>query len=437
MAKDEKPKTDERYKGHDKITAAKRSFEDLDKQDITISTGSLIFDIFLGGGYSPGLSRFVGEPEHGKTLQALGWAKNWLDHYGDKGQVFYFDCEGRLTAKKVRLSGISKIKNLGSRFTVIRENCFDDIASFIRDLMNNNPDDIHYFFVFDSLDMLITKANLDKTMSEAEKVGAAQVMSTLLMKHVGVYLADRGHHLYICSQIRANINVNNPNSPKTKMSGANALRHAADLIGEIQKNFGGNEGMFIFENPSATTVKEKGNIIGHYHTIKFAKTMNEKTGHIIKVPIKRGAGIWREREIADFAVAFGQVNVKGSWYRLKDEKAGWANDHWINGINEYVTGIKRIKFIQDGVDDAISAASAKGDSLSKAKIKDLTEALTKEAEKTIKFEVELAWQGFQQYFSYLESNPEVIDWMDREIRATFLKEGGDTIVSEKTEDIFE
>lgn len=434
--KDDKPKTDEKLKGHDRIAAAVRSFEDLDKQAINISTGSLILDIFLGGGYSPGLSRFVGEPEHGKTLQALGWAKNWLDYFGDKGKAYYFDCEGRLTAKKIKLSGISKVKNLGSRFTVVRENCFDDIAAFIRDLMNDNADDMHYFFVFDSLDMLITKANLDKTMSEAEKVGAAQVMSTLLMKHVGVYLADRGHHLYICSQIRANINVNNPNSPKTKMSGANALRHAADIIGEIQKNFGGNEGMYIFENPTAASVKEKGNIIGHYHTIKFIKTMNEKSGHTIRIPIKRGAGIWHEREVADLAIAFAQVRKKGAWYQLKDEKEGWANTDWITRINTDLTALKRNRFVKEGVEKAIQEAAGKGDNLSKAKVKELTENLTKEAEKTITFEIETTWQGYDKFFSYIENNADLVDWMDKEFRNTLISDTVAFSVSER-DDTFE
>lgn len=427
MAKEAKQEKDERFKGHDEILKAVRTLDDLDSQVEYITTDSLIYDIFLGGGFSPGLSRFVGEPEHGKTLQALTWAKNWILKYGEKAQVYYFDTEGRMTTKKIKLSGIHSIPKLGSKFTIIRQNCFDDIASFIRDLMNDNPNGIRYFFVFDSLDMLITKANLDKNFSEAEKVGAAQVMSTLLMKHVGVYLADRGHHLQVLSQIRANINVQNPNSPKTKMSGANALRHASDLTGEIVKNFGGNDGMYIFENPKGATVKEKGNIIGHYFTVKFSKTMNEKTGHTIRIPIKRGSGIWREREVTDLAIAFGQFKREsGAWYTLE-------NKDWIARINADLTKTRAEKFLKDEME---KWTAGEGKDASKAKVTEKQKELADKA-KSVKFEVELTWQGYPKLFEYIEANPDLVDWLDKEFRATLINGDGAASVSESDEESFE
>lgn len=432
--KEDKKKESTEFKDYEELQQGQRSIADLDKQQDFITTGSLIFDIFLGGGYSPGISRFMGEPEHGKTLQSLTWAKFWLNHYGDKGKVYYFDTEGRLTYRKLKLAGIPNIKNVEERFIIVRNNVFDDIADFIRDKIKSNDKDEHYFFVFDSLDMLITKDNLKKGFSDAEKVGAAQVMSTLMMKHIGVFFADKGHHLQILSQIRANINTNNPNSPKTKMSGANALRHGSDLTAEIQKNFGGQEGMFIFENPNGATVKDKGNIVGHYFTLKFTKTMNEKTGQTIRIPIKRGLGIWREREVVDLAIAFGQIRKRGAWYMVKDDKDGWANTDWIDRINKDITAKQRDKHVEEAVAKALKESSEAGTQLSKAAIRELTESSSKAAE-SIKFEIQESWQGYEKLFSYIEKTPDLVDWLDKEFRTHLLS---DSVVVEVGEsDLFE
>jgi RecA/RadA recombinase len=438
MAKDKKDAaSNSEFKGYGDLENGVRKLSDIKEQSTDfITTGSLIFDIFLGGGFCPGISRFMGEPEHGKTAQALTWAKNWLNHYGDKGKVYYFDVEGRVTYRKLQLAGIDKIPNVDDRFIIVRRNVFDSIATFIRDKIKANEakeeeEREHYFFVFDSLDLLITEEDLKKGFSDAAKVGAAQVMSTLMMKHFGVFFLDKGHHLHILSQIRANINTSNPNSPKTKMSGANALRHGSDITAEIQKNFGGANGMYIFENPNGATVQEKGNIIGHYFTPKFVKTPNEKTGQTIRVPIKRGSGIWREREVTDLALAFGQIRKKGAWYQLEDKKEGWANKDWIDRINKDLTQKAQERYVVEAYSKLAAEAKEAGKELSKAQSKELNEKLVKEAEKNVKFEVETTWQGYPALFSYIEKNPDLVDWLDKEFRSTLLS---DSVVANVAED---
>src|SRR6478736_4436938 len=101
------------FKGYGDLEQGVRTISDVKEQSSDfITTGSLIFDIFLGGGFCPGVSRFMGDPEHGKTAQAMTWAKNWLEHYKEKGKVYYFDVEGRVTFRKLKLSGIDKIPDV-------------------------------------------------------------------------------------------------------------------------------------------------------------------------------------------------------------------------------------------------------------------------------------------------------------------------------------
>ena len=46
--------------------------------DYKVSSGSLQFDLQLGGGFGPGLHRFVGMNEGGKTSESLEVMRNFL-----------------------------------------------------------------------------------------------------------------------------------------------------------------------------------------------------------------------------------------------------------------------------------------------------------------------------------------------------------------------
>ena len=381
-----------------------------------ITTGSLTFDIFLDGGYTPGAYRFYAPSEHGKTAQMLSWAKGWLDHYKEKAEIIIFDAEGRITASKLETSGVPDSPYFSEKTVrIIPHNISDDVYQIILDKVKTNPpfgdpDHKKFFFGIDSLDMLIASADFIKSFSEAEKIGATQVQAALLAKRVGIGLYRRGHHLHILSQVRANINTTNPNSPKTKVSGGNAMLHMANLMGEILKDW--NE-MYIYENPKATTKAAKGLVIGKYHTIKMLKTPNEKTHHVIRIPIKYGVGIWWEREISDLVLAYELVTVKGSWHYL--------NEEWIDRINTEVNIAKRNEYVKEHQKLTLKEAKEKGEKISAKKAKELTIQFKAEAEEKIPlFEVEPKWHGYDNFFAYLENNPDVCSWMDKELRTVLL-----------------
>ncbi len=67
------------------------------KEDVyyKVSTGSLILDIRTGGGIMPGLHRFCGINEGGKTSEALEIMKNALSTV-ENAKGFYVKSEGRL-----------------------------------------------------------------------------------------------------------------------------------------------------------------------------------------------------------------------------------------------------------------------------------------------------------------------------------------------------
>ena len=64
--------------------------------DYKISSGSLTVDFELGGGFGPGLHRFTGINEGGKTSEALEVMRNFIAEPHSRG--LYITAEGRLSA---------------------------------------------------------------------------------------------------------------------------------------------------------------------------------------------------------------------------------------------------------------------------------------------------------------------------------------------------
>lgn len=342
-------------------------WDDLKNYDFKISTQSLIFDIWLNGGFSPGVNRFAGAPSHGKTMQALTWAASWLEHWGEKGRVIYYDVEGRLKPSKIKASPIIKFlenPETTKQFVIRRNNVYEFVGNEIIEMIENNPDDLKFFIVFDSLDMMKSFHDQGKTLEENNKVGTTATVSNNLMKDLGPNLCAYGHHFHILSQVRANINTSGYGGKQTKMSGGWTLKHSSDLTGEIANLW---TELYIFEKPEATKIEDKGKRIGHYFKVTFDKTPHDKDGESIMIPIKHNSGIWKSREIADLCLMLNFVNKKGAWYA------------WDNSIHEtYIAPLNE--------------------------------------------EIPISIQGAQKYYNYFESNPNLVAALEKYIREIFLEQ---------------
>lgn len=288
------------------------SYDDLHVSHELVSTGSVIFDIFLDGGFRSGTSRFIGEPEHGKTANALQWAKNWLETI-DNGFVFYVNSEGRLTKELIEKSGIDTDP---SKFQIWTHNVFEDIAEVISQLIYDEEDSKRYFFVIDSLDAVITRDDFNKKMGESKTVAGGARLSSFFLKKVGVRIFAKGHHLMLLSQTRMSMHSMGVGQTSTTTSGGKAVEFFSSLTGEIKKIYGGARGMLIFEDRNDSKSKP----IGHYFTIKFKKTYHERTHEVIGIPIKYGHGVWHEQECLDLCMAYQYLTRAGAgWYEFSDE----------------------------------------------------------------------------------------------------------------------
>ena len=295
--------------------------------DYKVSSGSLQLDLQLGGGFGPGLHRFVGFSEGGKSSQSLEVMKNFLLQIpNSKG--FYIKAEGRLSPEMQKRSGVKFVFSAeewtaGTCF-VFESNIYETVVSAMRQLVSKNEENVKFCFILDAVDGLIAKNDMDKSFEESSKVAGGAVIAATFMKKLSIALAKRGHMAIFISQVRADIKLD-PYSKapirQTSATGGNALLHFANWILEFEPRFKSD---IILKNPSDKSIDlEKNPPIGHWAKVTVKKSPNEKTNLTIPYPIRYGRtggkSIWIEKEIVDLLLAWELVNKSGAWFSPSED----------------------------------------------------------------------------------------------------------------------
>tara|TARA_B100000212_G_scaffold342604_1_gene331199 strand:+ start:4717 stop:5814 length:1098 start_codon:yes stop_codon:yes gene_type:complete len=293
------------------------NFEDLNYK---IPSGSINLDIALGGGLTPGAHRFTGVNEGGKTSCALGFAKNFQDHFGEDAMVVVIKSEGRLSQELLQRSGVDTSPE---RFFVFDCNIFEKVFELIRELVFNNEEKRKFMFIVDSVDALCRINDIDKGFDEPEQVAGGALITSVFLKKMVLPISKMGHMMILTSQVRVEVATNpyaSRGGPKVKQAGGNAVKHYANFILEFEERYSTD---IMYSNPSATRIDDKGDPIGHYCKIRFRKSVNEKTGSQVRYPIrygqKDGNSIWLAREILDLMFVFQMASKSGAWISFSDE----------------------------------------------------------------------------------------------------------------------
>lgn len=293
--------------------------------DYKVSSGSLKVDFELNGGLGPGLHRFVGMNEGGKSSEALEVMKNFLKQPNTRG--VYIKAEGRLSKEMRERCGIDFTFTEdgwkdGNCF-IFDSNIYETVLDLMRVLIARNPSETKYCFILDSLDGLIMKDDLKKGFEDAHKVAGGALLGAKFMQKMSIALAKRGHMAIFISQVRADIKLD-PYSKapirQTSATGGNALLHFANYILEFEPRFKKD---LILENQTQPIDQEKNKILGHMVKITVKKSPNEKTNYTLEYPVKYGRtggnSIWVEREIIDMLYIWGYITRKGAWINLSDD----------------------------------------------------------------------------------------------------------------------
>lgn len=304
-----------------------------DTVDYCISTGSMTLDTDLVG-FEPGLHRFIGVNEGGKTSQALQVVYEGLKSVPNTKAVF-IKAEGRLSEAMKKRSGIkfSDSKDIkkwkkGECF-VFETNIFETALDFVSMLIDptNNPENIRYLIILDSVDGLIPKGDLEKSLSDAPKIAGGAVISSAWCKKQSIALGKRGHMMIMISQVRAKVDIDGgrgaPSVEPTRQissTGGNALMHYANYIWEFLPRWGGD---LILEDPDSKPDFRTNKIIGHYARIKVKKSPTEKSNNVYTYPIlygrTGGKSIWKEKEIVDLMMPWEMITKAGSWFTFSDQ----------------------------------------------------------------------------------------------------------------------
>ena len=282
-----------------------------EERDYTVSSGSLLLDIEMGGGVGPGIIRASGITEGGKTSCALAFGKNFQTE--ENSMVVYIKSEGRLTEDMILSAGLSMDKE---KWFVYKSNVYESVINLLRELVHNNDSKRKYMFIIDSMDSLVPKADLEKSPEEANKVAGGALLSSDFLRKMALSMTTKGHICYLISQVRSKVSINpyeKTDARVTNASGGNALLHYSDWILEFQERYKAD---VIFDKDGKTPV-------GHWCKVIFKKTPNEKTGIIVKYPIrygrKEGKSIWVEAEVADMMLQWDMAKKSGAWVSISND----------------------------------------------------------------------------------------------------------------------
>ena len=278
-----------------------------------VSSGSLLLDIEMGGGIGPGIIRASGVTEGGKTSCALSFARNFQKM--DNAMVIYIKSGGRLSPDMVERSGVDTSPE---KWFVFKSNVYETVINLMRELIKNNSTDTRYMFIIDSMDSLVPKNDLEKPPEEANKVAGGALLSSDFLRKMALGLTTRGHICFMISQIRSKVSINpyEKTDPRvTNASGGNALLHYSDWILEFQDRH--------LKDIISTQPNGKGEMLGHWCKVIFKKTPNEKTGSLVRYPIRYGRvdgkSIWVEYEVVDMLLAWEMATAKGAWITIADD----------------------------------------------------------------------------------------------------------------------
>lgn len=321
-----------------------------------ISSGSLILDQYLSGGFEPCIIRPTGNTESGKTASTLEHMRQFLSDTSEPRKGLYIKAEGRLSESKQKASGIKFVEDVddwkdGTCF-ILKSNVFEFCTDIVRGIINqrNNDPYTRFWITVDSMNGLIPKDDLDKGMGEAVKVAGGALLTSCFLSKVSLDIHELGHYVSLIGQMRSSGPQNQYGEKTQKVgsaSGGNAIQHYADWIFEYYP-----PNQYIYEdytvaNGSNAGKKKK---IGHYARISISKGDTEEKNQWIEYPVKYGSisgSVFAELEIVEVAIALSMFVKKGAWIYPDKFIIGKLKEKKIEMPESWQGQAKAIKFFAD------------------------------------------------------------------------------------------
>lgn len=169
----------------------------------TFSSGCMLLDCVLGGGWAEGrMANIVGESGGGKSLLAIEASANFLRKHAD-GKVYYVETEQAFDPEYTASLGIpvDRINLRDDLFTV--EDVFRDLESKLAE-SSEGPSTL---YIIDSLDALSDEAEVRRDIAEGTYGANKAKQLSALFRKLHAKLGKAKITVIVISQVRDNIGV--------------------------------------------------------------------------------------------------------------------------------------------------------------------------------------------------------------------------------------
>lgn len=263
-----------------------------------IPSGSLSFDLALGGGYPKGrIIEIYGPESSGKTTLALH-AIAEVQKTG--GQAAFIDAEHALDPSYAEKIGV-QIDNL----LISQPDNGEQALEICETLVRSNAVDL---IVVDSVAALTPKAEIDGDMGDAQMGLQARLMSQAMRKLTAIISKSKATVIFI-NQIRMKLGVMFGNPETT--TGGNALKFYASVRVDIRR---------------IGQIKNGEDIIGNRTKIKVVKNKIAAPFRTAEFDIMYNEGISKVGDVLDLAVQYGVLDKAGAFLKYNGETLGQGRE---------------------------------------------------------------------------------------------------------------
>ena len=262
------------------------------------SSGSLAFDLALGGGFPKGrIIEIYGPESSGKTTLALH-AIAEIQKQG--GQAAFIDAEHALDPSYARKIGVKTDDLL-----ISQPDNGEQALEICETLVRSGAVDL---IVVDSVAALVPQAEIDGDMGDAQMGLQARLMSQAMRKLTGIISKTKATVIFI-NQIRMKIGVLFGNPETT--TGGNALKFYASVRVDIRR---------------IGQIKDGENVSGNRTKIKVVKNKIAAPFRTAEFDIMYNEGISKTGDVLDLSVQYGVVEISGAFFKYIGETLGQGRE---------------------------------------------------------------------------------------------------------------
>ncbi len=262
------------------------------------SSGSLAFDLALGGGFPKGrIIEIYGPESSGKTTLALH-AISEIQKQG--GQAAFIDAEHALDPAYARKIGVDT-----GNLLISQPDNGEQALEICETLVRSGAVDL---IVVDSVAALVPQAEIDGDMGDAQMGLQARLMSQAMRKLTGIISKTKATVIFI-NQIRMKIGVMFGNPETT--TGGNALKFYASVRVDIRR---------------IGQIKNGEDISGNRTKIKVVKNKIAAPFRTAEFDIMYNEGISKSGDVLDLGVSFGVLEKAGAFIKYNGETLGQGRE---------------------------------------------------------------------------------------------------------------